>query len=95
MERRRTATALTLTVDGAIFLLAAPSRGTEPGRPRMTPPAGDLHGRRPDVAEITVYNVGLGLVKDRRKRNASTGESTLLFMDVASQVIPSASPCAP
>jgi hypothetical protein len=40
-------------------------------------------------AEITVYNVGLGLVKDRRNVTLGEGESTLLFMDVASQVIPS------
>jgi hypothetical protein len=40
-------------------------------------------------AEITVYNVGLGLVKDRRNVTLGQGESTLLFMDVASQVIPS------
>lgn len=40
-------------------------------------------------AEITVYNVGLGLVKDRRNVTLGQGENTLLFMDVASQVIPS------
>jgi hypothetical protein len=40
-------------------------------------------------AEITVYNVGLGLVKDRRNVSLGRGESTLLFMDVASRVIPS------
>jgi len=39
--------------------------------------------------EITVYNVGLGLVKDRRNTSLEQGESTLLFMDVASQLIPS------
>ena len=40
-------------------------------------------------AEITVYSVGLGLVKDRRTVKLPAGESSLLFMDVASQVIPS------
>lgn len=40
-------------------------------------------------AEITVYNSGLGLVKDRRNVSLEQGESTLLFMDVAAQVIPS------
>jgi hypothetical protein len=40
-------------------------------------------------AEITIYNVGLGLVKDRRQVSLERGESALLFMDVASQVIPS------
>jgi len=39
--------------------------------------------------EITVYNVGLGLVKERRHVTLGKAESTLLFMDVASQVIPS------
>src|SRR5512139_1360423 len=39
--------------------------------------------------EITVYNVGLGLVKEHRHVVLGQGESTLLFMDVASQVIPS------
>jgi hypothetical protein len=39
--------------------------------------------------EITVYNVGLGLVKERRHVTLGQGDSTLLFMDVASQVIPS------
>jgi hypothetical protein len=41
------------------------------------------------AAEITVYNAGLGLVKDRRNVSLGEGESTLLFMDVASQIIPS------
>ncbi|MBI5576337.1 MAG: DUF4139 domain-containing protein [Deltaproteobacteria bacterium] len=40
-------------------------------------------------SEITVYNVGLGLVKERRKISLGQGETTLLFMDVASRVIPS------
>ena len=40
-------------------------------------------------AEITVYNVGLGLVKERRNVMLPPGESKLLFMDVASQLIPS------
>ena len=40
-------------------------------------------------AEITVYNSGLGLVKDRRSINLSRGDSVLQLMDVASQVIPS------
>jgi len=40
-------------------------------------------------AEITIYNAGLGLVKDRRSVNLNHGDSILQLMDVASQVIPS------
>lgn len=40
-------------------------------------------------AEITIYNSGLGLVKDRRNVNLSRGDSVLQLVDVASQVIPS------
>ncbi len=40
-------------------------------------------------SEITVYNVGLGLVKERRKVALGQGETTLQFMDVAAKVIPS------
>ena len=40
-------------------------------------------------AEITIYNSGLGLVKDRRNVSLSRGDSVLQLMDVASQVIPS------
>ncbi len=40
-------------------------------------------------SEITIYNVGLGLVKDRRSVALREGRNTLLFMDVASQLIPS------
>ena len=77
----------------AAFLLhAGPERGAlaaerdagkEPAR-KVTSTEGDRAS-----AEITVYNVGLGLVKDRRIVSLGQGESTLLFMDVASQVIPS------
>jgi hypothetical protein len=40
-------------------------------------------------SEITVYNIGLGLVKERRKVSLEQGGNTLLFMDVAAKVIPS------
>jgi len=40
-------------------------------------------------AEITIYNSGLGLVKDRRNVTLGRGDSVLQLMDVASQVIPS------
>jgi hypothetical protein len=41
-----------------------------------------------DVA-LTIYNVGLGLIKDERRIKLSKGISDLRFMDVASQIIPS------
>jgi hypothetical protein len=62
---------------------AAKDAATEEAR-RLTSTEGDRTS-----SEITVYNVGLGLVKDRRNVTLWQGESTLLFMDVASQVIPS------
>jgi hypothetical protein len=37
---------------------------------------------------LTVYNVNLGLVKDRRNINLAKGRGELRFMDVASQIIP-------
>jgi len=37
---------------------------------------------------ITIYNVNLGLVKDRRKIKLFQGAGELRFMDVASQIIP-------
>jgi hypothetical protein len=37
---------------------------------------------------LTVYNVNLGLVKDRRSINLARGQGELRFMDVASQIIP-------
>jgi hypothetical protein len=37
---------------------------------------------------ITVYNVNLGLVKDRREIKLPKGMSDLRFMDVASKIIP-------
>lgn len=38
---------------------------------------------------VTVYNVNLGLVKDRRKIKLFSGEGEVRFMDVASQILPS------
>ncbi len=37
---------------------------------------------------LTIYNVGLGLVKDQRKLTLPGGTSELRFMGVASQIIP-------
>ncbi len=89
MDRSRTATAMALALGAAVFL-AVPmpwdgARAAEKDAPRqVTSTEGDRTS-----AEITVYNVGLGLVKDRRTVMLPPGESTFLFMDVASQVIPS------
>ncbi len=37
---------------------------------------------------LTIYNVNLGLVKDQRQIRLSRGTSSLRFMDVASQIMP-------
>ncbi|MDA8432392.1 MAG: hypothetical protein M0Z60_05435, partial [Nitrospiraceae bacterium] len=37
---------------------------------------------------VTIYNVNLGLVKDKRKIRLRKGRGDLRFMDVASQIIP-------
>jgi hypothetical protein len=37
---------------------------------------------------LTIYNVGLGLVKDQRQIKLSNGITDLRFMDVAAQIIP-------
>lgn len=89
MERRRTAAAFAAAILlGALVswqgARAAPVDAPGQATSRVTSTDGDRTS-----AEITVYNVGLGLVKDRRSVTLPTGESTLLFMDVASQVIPS------
>lgn len=87
MGRRRTATAFAVVV--AIFLAAPmPGDGARAAAKDAPPQVSSTEADRTS-AEITVYNVGMGLVKDRRNVTLPTGESTLLFMDVASQVIPS------
>lgn len=87
MGRRRTATAFAVVV--TIFLAAPmPGDGARAAAKDAPPQVSSTEADRTS-AEITVYNVGLGLVKDRRNVTLPTGESTLLFMDVASQVIPS------
>ncbi|RJP18331.1 MAG: DUF4139 domain-containing protein [Deltaproteobacteria bacterium] len=90
MVRRRVVAAC--AVAAVLLLGLAAVRGAKAagkGAPEGT--AGKVTSTESDrtSAEITVYNVGLGLVKDRRRVSLGEGESTLLFMDVASQVIPS------
>ncbi len=40
------------------------------------------------AVEVTVYNNNLGLVKDVRKLNLSSGQGELRFMDVAASILP-------
>ncbi|HEU4949806.1 MAG TPA: hypothetical protein VFT11_03500 [Candidatus Deferrimicrobiaceae bacterium] len=85
MERRRTTVALAVAILLGALVPWQGARAAPVDAPvRVTSTDGDRTS-----AEITVYNVGLGLVKDRRNVTLPPGESTLLFMDVASQVIPS------
>ena len=85
--KARVATALALVA--AIYLAAPmPWGGARAAASGAPPQVTSTEGDRTS-AEITVYNVGLGLVKDRRNVTLPSGEITLLFMDVASQVIPS------
>ncbi len=76
---------------GAIAALLIPGNRARAGKdaPGDSPRKVTSSERDRTSAEITVYNAGLGLVKDRRNVSLGQGESTLLFMDVAAQVIPS------
>ncbi|MBI5905679.1 MAG: DUF4139 domain-containing protein [Deltaproteobacteria bacterium] len=90
MVRKRVAAAS--AVAAVLLLGLAAARGTwAAGKGSSEGKFGKVTSTEADrsSAEITVYNVGLGLVKDRRRVSLGEGESTLLFMDVASQVIPS------
>lgn len=89
MKRRRLAAVLTATA--ALFAVLVPLHGARAAKDAAGEAARKVTSTEGDrmSAEITVYNVGLGLVKDRRNVSLGQGESTLLFMDVASQVIPS------
>jgi hypothetical protein len=68
------------------LMLAVPAMsGTETqkdDRP-LTSPLADQTG-----VAVTVYNVNLGLVKDRRRISPARGVGELRFMDVAAQIIP-------
>jgi hypothetical protein len=74
---------LALAIVPARFAAAA-----EPARPDAVSRVVSTESDRVS-AEITVYNSGLGLVKDRRNVTLNRGDSVLQLMDVASQVIPS------
>jgi len=55
--------------------------------PQDKPPLTSTLADQTGVA-VTVYNVNLGLVKDRRKISLAKGVGELRFMDVAAQIIP-------
>jgi hypothetical protein len=83
--------ATVFTVTAVLFAALVPwhgARAAKDAAKEAAPKVTSTEGDRTSV-EITVYNVGLGLVKDRRNVPLERGGSTLLFMDVASQVIPS------
>ncbi len=80
--------AVAATMAAAILVAFVPWQGARAAVKGAERKLASTEGDRTS-AEITVYNVGLGLVKDRRNVTLEHGESTLLFMDVASQVIPS------
>lgn len=65
-----------------------PAAAAENARPDALPKIVSTESDRVS-AEITIYNSGLGLVKDRRSVTLGRGDSVLQLMDVASQVIPS------
>jgi len=74
-----------------LALLTAPGHlaaAPETARPDTIPTVISTESDRIST-EITIYNAGLGLVKDRRSINLNRGDSVLRLMDVASQVIPS------
>jgi len=71
-----------LFISAAILLSAAANAPAQPAA--MATTQADQTG-----VALTVYNVNLGLVKDRRSINLARGQGELRFMDVASQIIPS------
>jgi hypothetical protein len=69
----------------AMLQLPAFAVSEQPGAklPAITSTVQDRKG-----VALTIYNVGLGLVKDRREITLARGNSELLFMDVAAGIIP-------
>ncbi|MCM2358037.1 MAG: DUF4139 domain-containing protein [Geobacteraceae bacterium] len=68
-----------------LFLAICASPPAASGEP--APPLSSSLADQSGIA-LTVYNVNLGLVKDRRKVTLPRGAGELRFMDVASQIIP-------
>jgi len=64
-------------------MFAASTAIAAPPSPPLTSSAAEQTG-----VALTIYNAGLGLVKDRRELQLPRGRGELRFMDVASQIIP-------
>jgi hypothetical protein len=72
----------------ALLFMAASGRTISaaeqpPGKPPLTSTLADQTG-----VAVTVYNVNMGLVKDRRNIQLPGGTVDLRFMDIAAQIIP-------
>lgn len=80
-----------LALVSLLAVLAVPGRpagASDAVRPDALPRVASTESDRVS-AEITIYDSGAGLVKDRRNVNLSRGDSVLQLVDVASRVIPS------
>ena len=70
-------------VTAALMTLFATATATAGAAPPLSSTREDQTG-----VAVTIYNVNLGLVKDRRLLHLPAGQDELRFMDVASQIIP-------
>ncbi|MGE5301030.1 MAG: DUF4139 domain-containing protein [Acidobacteriota bacterium] len=84
MKRKVLSTIVIIMVLALIIRVASAPAAEE--KPRETAVSTDV-GDETGVA-VTIYNVNLGLVKDRRNIKLLRGRGDLRFMDVASQIIP-------
>ena len=82
-KRPRPLTTALLSLLALAFTVSPLSAKEEPPAPPLTSTLADQTG-----VAVTVYNVNLGLVKDRRNITPARGVSQLRFMDVAAQIIP-------
>ncbi len=71
----------------ALFSLPLPTASLAAPEERPSSPLSSTLADQGALA-ITVYNVNLGLVKDRRQVRLPQGRGELRFMDVAAQIIP-------
>jgi hypothetical protein len=76
-----------LCISAAIFLSTAAICSAAANPPAQPAAMATTQADQTGMA-LTVYNVNLGLVKDRRSINLARGEGELRFMDVAAQIIP-------
>lgn len=84
MRRKRYFSACILVVLMGIASNGFAHTRTDEGNPGLL----SLTVKDQKAVAITIYNVNLGLVKDRREIGLSSGTRELRFMDVASQIIP-------